>query len=350
MKFSRVLYIFISPIILTQITPFSSSRVYAKKIFRLEPVLLNNPQNDNNNVVVQSENKLRGFVKLIRPKSIPPTLFLCISGGWIMNPSFYNLLNSKEFLTSIACTLLVLTGGMVINDVYDVNVDKINNPDRPIASGQIKIYEAIGLNILLIGSAKYLSFRFFPENLQLFLDFVIIIVGLYTSLFKRIPGIKNISCAGVVSLTLLFSGIASNNRSVLIVENKNFGLLSLTLSLIFYGSLSNEILLDIRDCDGDKINNIYTLPVIFGKDNALILANFITNVSIMSNSTSLTYLTNNYYYGLILFVLCLPISINFFNIRNKDYSKKNIMKIINNTTAPMFVMLLYICILARQGL
>jgi 4-hydroxybenzoate polyprenyltransferase len=237
---------------------------------------------------------------------------------------------------------------MVINDVYDVETDKINNPLRPIPSGQIKIYEAIILNLLLLGTAEYLSIRFLSTNPQLLVDFVIVVVGIYTSILKRIPLIKNVSCAGIVALSIFFAGLASNTETALITENKNFGLLAIAVDLIFYGSLSNEILLDIRDYDGDKANKIYTLPVIFGKDIALISANIITNLNIMSNGLALMYLTN-FYYGGLLILLCFPLSFNLFQLRNKNNnnnSNEQIIKVVNDTTIPLFFILLYMCVLA----
>jgi len=305
----------------------------------------NNNNKNNNNPV---KKKLDGIIRLVRPKSILPTTFLCIAGGWIMNPSFYNLITSIKFNVSSICTILILMSSMVINDVYDVETDKINNPLRPIPSGQIKIYEAIILNLLLLGTAEYLSIRFLSTNPQLLVDFVIVVVGIYTSILKRIPLIKNVSCAGIVALSIFFAGLASNTETALITENKNFGLLAIAVDLIFYGSLSNEILLDIRDYDGDKANKIYTLPVIFGKDIALISANIITNLNIMSNGLALMYLTN-FYYGGLLILLCFPLSFNLFQLRNKNNknnSNEQIIKVVNDTTIPLFFILLYMCVLA----
>jgi hypothetical protein len=69
--------------------------------------------------IILIKNKLKELTRLIRPKSILPTLFLCGAGGFIMNPSLPNLIHSKTFITSTASTLLILSSSMVINDVYD---------------------------------------------------------------------------------------------------------------------------------------------------------------------------------------------------------------------------------------
>jgi len=290
---------------------------------------------------ISFKNKLKELTRLIRPKSILPTIFLCGAGGFIMNPSLPNLIYSKVFIASTASTILILSSSMVINDIYDVNIDKINNPGRPIASGKIKIYEALFLYLSLIGSAEATSLHFLPGMQQTIVNFIIFITTIYTPLLKRLTLLKNLSCAWIVSLTLFFSGLSSS-QTTFAVENNNFGILSIAMSLVFYGSLSNEILLDIRDYEGDKANKIYTLPVIFGKQFSLICTSIITNLNIMSNSLSLMYITDPAI-GVLLAVICSPISFNLFKLKNNDYSESDISRIVNETNKPLFLMLLYLC-------
>jgi 4-hydroxybenzoate polyprenyltransferase len=87
--------------------------------------------------------KINGFTKLIRPTNIIPTIFLGISSGFIMNPSFHELLKSKQFILSNAIVLLIMSNSMIINDLFDIHVDKKNNPSRPLVTGQIKKQEGI---------------------------------------------------------------------------------------------------------------------------------------------------------------------------------------------------------------
>ena len=131
----------------------------------------NQPENSFTNILIK--NKLKELGRLVRPKSILPTVFLCGAGGFIMNPNLSNLIHSKTFITSTVCTILILSSSMVINDVCDVEIDKINNPGRPIASGRVKIYEALLLYLSLIVSAETLSLCFLPAMQQYIINFVI---------------------------------------------------------------------------------------------------------------------------------------------------------------------------------
>jgi 4-hydroxybenzoate polyprenyltransferase len=182
---------------------------------------------------------------------------------------------------------------------------------------------------------------------KLIINFVIFLTGIYTPFLKRVPLLKNIACAWIVSLTLFSSG-TSSSQNLVVTENNNFGILSIAMSLVFYGSLSNEILLDVRDYIGDKENKIYTLPVIFGKKFSLVCASIITNLNIMSNSLGLMYLTNPLI-GSLLAVICSPISFNLFKLKNNEYLENEISNIVDETNKPLFFMLLYLCTISLFG-
>jgi geranylgeranylglycerol-phosphate geranylgeranyltransferase len=121
---------------------------YHKKNIKLfnQNVLLLKKQNSN----ISLYKKSLGFFKLIRYKSLLPTSLLCFTGGWIMNPSIYNLLHSQSFIISVINTLLVMSNSMVINDIYDIEIDKINNPNRPLINGKITRNEAILFSFFLL--------------------------------------------------------------------------------------------------------------------------------------------------------------------------------------------------------
>lgn len=297
-----------------------------------------NKNNDNTN-----NSKLAGIISLLRPKSILPTLLLNFSGGWIMNPSLHNLLQCPSFIVATINTILILASSMIVNDMYDVEIDRINNPTRPLVTGQVSINEAFALFFLFICTAEILTIGFLPENFKYIIDLAIINITIYTPFLKRIPLIKNISCAALVAFTIYFSGLSSVNG--LITTHENYKFLIIAMNLIFGGSLSNEILLDIRDYEGDKDNNINTIPVLFGKDAAFVIVNIITNLSILFNSLSLSHVTD-YKYGVILTLLCSPLTFNLYKVKLNEYSREIINEVVNNTNLPLFLTLVYFSLLS----
>ena len=310
-----------------------------------------NNNDKNNTIIVKNKDitnfkeKINNYLKLIRCNNIIPTTLLCFSGGWIINPSFYNLLYSRSFIVSTIDTVLIMSASMVINDIHDLEIDKVNSPDRPLANGSIKSIEALIFALLLIGTSEYLTLSYLNDSLKLIIQLVIINITIYTPILKRNLIIKNISCASLVSFSLFFTALSSSNT--LLTTNKNFGLLSLAMSILFFGSWSNEMLLDMRDIDGDKKNDIITFPVIFGKEKSWVLTNIILYFGIISNTLSIAYLYDNSKVASIIIVILSPLLINLYNIKNKNYSNESIIKYMKYSNYPLIMLLIYLCILAK---
>jgi len=230
-----------------------------------------------------SNNKLNDYLSLIRYKNILPATLLNLSGGLIIHPSFDLFLN-QQFLISIINTLLIMSSSMVLNDLYDIEVDQINNPNRPLVTGKISINEAKIFVFTLLGLTQFLSIKFLNKNLNLIIHLSILNIIIYTPILKKITFVKNISCAFLISFSPIFSGLAAN-----INKTNNNKILYVLSGIIFLGSLSSEILYDIRDKDGDEKNNIITIPVKYGNDISLNIIRFINIFNIFLIVTSILF-------------------------------------------------------------
>ena len=98
----------------------------------------------------QQVQKLTGFLRLMRPANIVTAIAdilagIIISGFLASSP--YSLL--PVFLLALA-TIGLYGGGVVFNDVFDTELDKIERPERPIPSGLISKQSAAILGLLLL--------------------------------------------------------------------------------------------------------------------------------------------------------------------------------------------------------
>ena len=146
--------------------------------------LLSNPtpNSHHDNIIIK---KIRNISKLTRSGNIIPTLLLSFSGGWIMNPSISNLIYSAPFITSNINAILIMSLSMILNDLFDIEVDKLNNPSRPLITGEISKIEAITLSGLLLVIIKYLTNRYLPGNIQFITDLILFDIVLYTPILKK---------------------------------------------------------------------------------------------------------------------------------------------------------------------
>lgn len=276
----------------------------------------------------QNENKIPEYLSLIRYKNILPTILLNLSGGWIMNPSIH-IFSSTPFIISIINTFLILSSSMILNDLYDLEIDKINNPMRPLVTGKITINDAIYLTVGLLGLTEILTFLFLNNNLNLIIQFAIINILIYTPILKKITLIKNISCALLISFAPIFSGLSINNNSIFIL---NYDLLFSLGIIIFLGSLYNEVLLDIIDYGGDKQYNIKTIPVLFGNDKTFYVAS-----TILFCIIGYTFIIEHSYGLLLVYRLMI---FDLYKIKTSNYSFNMINKASSNTNFYLFTFIL----------
>lgn len=286
--------------------------------------------------------KTKSFFKIIRYKNIMPTLLLSCSGGVIINPS-YNLFHSSKFIISSIITVLIMSCSMIINDVFDVNIDRVNSPTRPLVTGEITMREAKIYIILLLSLTEYLN-SLLPYNLQVITHLAIINIILYTPVFKYLLLIKNISCALLVAFAVVFAGLTAQN-TLNILLTKNIKLLVIASRIIFFGSLHNEILLDMTDVEGDAKNNVITVPVRFGNNITFKIVYYITKINVLWNTFDIIRLFN-FHCGLLFMALCTPLIINLKEIKKNNYNKELILQTVRETNKPLLLTLLLLCILS----
>ena len=309
--------------------------------FKIKNQNQNQNQNQNNKIIKYK--KFNAFLKLIRYKNIFSTIYLFLTGTFIVNPNFIQfikIIKSPLIIYSLISTLLLLSANMAINDLFDLKIDRINHSDRPLVSGEIKIKEAILLVISLIFFTELINIFLLPQKLQNSIHLSVLFTFIYTPILKKILFIKNISCALMVAYSIFFGGFAAYNNFNLFELNNKLKFLYQVIIFVFFGSLYNEILLDIRDYEGDKKNNISTIATVFGNKNALKFNKKILFLNIYGNLLYLINL-NQIYYSFLFLILFIPIVSDFYKIKEDNITQNSIM----NASYTLSKQLIYILIL-----
>lgn len=267
-------------------------------------------------------------------------------------------LNWFGFSLLVLSTLCIASAGYVINDVYDVETDTVNRPDKVIVGKSVSEQTAnnlfIALNVVGVLIGFYLSHLVGKSGF--FTLFVIIsaLLYVYASYLKQTLLIGNIIVSILVALSLIIVGvfellpaITSQNQSTQLIMFKvlvDYALFAFIINLV------REIVKDIQDVDGDHKVGMNTLPIVLGRDrakNVLFVLSFIPILAVVFYlSTYLYKQTIAVIYFLILVIAPLILtSIKIFNAKSKnDYQFiSNLLKIVMLTG--MFSMLLYPIIL-----
>lgn len=194
-------------------------------------------------------------------------------------PLLMPLLKHPSMLMVLLSLLLVTSTSMITNDYYDARngVDFPTSEERdkthyhPLAQGLLpysitKTFDSYLYAILLLSSA------FVPGVIpRLMVLSGAIITYLYTVHLKPRTFIKNWSCAALVAMSPITSGLAAwevlcgkyGSNTVPLTMLVQSPLIYLVVAL-FAGITSREILMDITDYESDARAGVQTIPVRYG--------------------------------------------------------------------------------------
>lgn len=211
---------------------------------------------------------------------------------------------------------LIGAGGMVINDIFDIEIDKINKPHRPLPSGAISTFDALMFYAALTGAGVMMSA--YTTMATFIIAFVAVpAIFLYSYKFKSTPFYGNLLVGTLTGLAFIFGGAAVGNIRRSIVP-------ALFALLINTG---REIIKDMEDVDGDRKNSISTYPIQFGMKKSAVLAGaFLAAIPV---ATIIPYIAG--IYGLTYFVVVnagVNVVIVYILLSLwKDQSNKNLSRI-----------------------
>jgi len=202
-----------------------------------------------------------------------------IISAWLFTHDALTILNG------MLAYIFLASAGNVINDIYDIEIDRINKPDRPLPSGAISLKEAkiIFYILVFLGIVSSLISSWIITSFWPFVIAVIFaIIGvLYSSRLKIMGFIGNITVGCSFSIGYIYGWTIAGMRYDLakIVTVLLFFIVSTTLLI------AREIIKGIEDIKGDALRNVKTLARSKGVPFASRVAAFFLIIAIMAFST-----------------------------------------------------------------
>jgi 4-hydroxybenzoate polyprenyltransferase len=241
-------------------------------------------------------NPIAAFLKAIRWQNmaiIVLTMYLVREG---IIYTYFNIMNAtsqanfREGLTDLDFGILVISSvliaaaGNLINDYFDLKIDRINKPDKIIVGRHIKRRVAMVLHVTFSTAgflgAGYLAYKAGSVELAFVQAILIATLWFYSTDFKRRLIWGNIAVAFCIALiplvvwiyevmTMIYLNKSLFGEMKFRADFKQFTDLTLYwmlgLSVFFFlGSLAREITKDIVDMKGDASIRCKSMPIILG--------------------------------------------------------------------------------------
>jgi 4-hydroxybenzoate polyprenyltransferase len=245
----------------------------------------------------------------------------------------YTFLNQAEILQALSdwkyflliiATISIAAAGYIINDIYDVDVDQINKPNKVYIDTHISEKNAynlyFALNIIGVGLGFYLSRAVGKPAIAAVFVICSALLYVYSNGLKQIPLVGNTVIAALAALSILVVGLF--NIFPFIFEfnrNEMFSILSVIIDyavLAFLLHFAREIIKTIEDIEGDKAFEITTAASYFG----IPVSKIITSITLLGFiAYSCYFIYNNimhmpYVIGYFVVMLFIPTLFVIFKI------------------------------------
>lgn len=190
--------------------------------------------------------------------------FIGLGLGWQVYPENFYLSPFSPFalLVLISSIWLAWTASVIINDIYDYEIDEISNPDRPLQKKVFTVseYASFGAVVFLLSIIGGLVIGLKFAALLMAYQFIAWAYSAPPFRLKKFPIIATL-LSSFASLIVLFMGFTLFSGD-LHLRGLSFRII---LLLIIALTLSLPIK-DLKDIKGDKKYKVWTIPVLLGEE------------------------------------------------------------------------------------
>ena len=188
---------------------------------------------------------MAGFLRLARPINAAMSAVGVLAGGLVAVGAGTWGVDAVPLVLAAFAALSFTVGGNVLNDLSDLETDRVNHPDRPLVTGEVTATQAWALTVVafvaaaLLGAlASFLCLALVAVNAVLMIS--------YERRLKAQGASGNLVIAYLVGSLFLFAGFAVFRDSLL-----PLGRTAILALLAFSTTFGREITKDIEDMAGD---------------------------------------------------------------------------------------------------
>lgn len=258
---------------------------------------------------------------LIRYKNLLMVLLTMVLTKYALVECFLIDTNFSDtnFVVLTLAVLLITSGGYIINDLYDIQSDRINKPSKMYIPYSISKKSAWTLYILMTTSGLLLGMgvSYYKEINYVSIFFVVpaLLLFIYSASFKKLPLIGNLLIAFLVALPIFLVFKFEEVSIVTKDSHRNSSLSKIVILYMLFAFLTTfirEIVKDLQDFKGDFAAKLKTMPILLGVKMSKNIVLFLAFLLIFSFVLLFVqFLNSQAYYLLFSLVIVSSLSIYF---------------------------------------
>lgn len=263
---------------------------------------------------ITNNNHWTSFFKLVRWQNLLIIVFTqYMVKLFLISPQqpLLTTLTEIPLLLIASSTVIIAAAGYIINDYYDIKIDRVNKPQRIVIGRVIRRRVALGahftLNLIGIGLGVWVDIEVGIINfLAGFL------LWLYSNQLKRLPLVGNTAIAVLTAMVVIVMAVYYQKEQLVLFTFSTFA---------FFITIVREIIKDMEDVKGDATFGCKTLPIVWGiRRTKNVIYVFLTVLIIVLLSTLFVY-RNLFILYLVIFVLP-SLFFLFIRLRSADTKKE----------------------------
>ena len=252
---------------------------------------------------------MRSWITILRPLNLLQSTLAVI-----LTTAFLGEMEQTGILILLILSVITINaGGNIINDIYDLEIDRINRPDRPLPSGGMRVNQARIYLIILFAAGSLLAWSISLQTFIIAGPISIPILIAYSACFKRQPLIGNLTVSFMLGLAFIYVGSAFGNIKA-----------TLVMAVLAFGfTLIREIVKDLEDMEGDAQDKARTLPLVWGESKTLAFVLLLMSVFVVLDTLPFFLgVYNHIYLWMVIMGINLPLFVFAFILWRKP-NKKN---------------------------
>jgi geranylgeranylglycerol-phosphate geranylgeranyltransferase len=218
--------------------------------------------------------------------------FAVIIGVFVSRPES---ISTPQLALGFLTGFFVCAYSMVVNDIYDIEVDKVNRPERPIPSGRVSTQTASKVSMAVLAAGVAFSVLSLNPIAVAIAGVYAFLSWLYNSRAKKTGLAGNLIVASSLAIPFIYGGAISGGSIV--------GSLLLLMALTaFFSGVGREVVKAMADVDGDSKRDVNSIARSRGLRTASAIGAFFFILAVLTSWVPLiTGLANTLYtFGVLI--------------------------------------------------
>jgi len=229
---------------------------------------------------------LKASISILRPVNCAMIGFAVIIGYFVSKPANAS---PEAIVLGFVTGFSICAFSMVVNDYYDIEVDRVNQPTRPLPSGQVSKNGAVGI-------AAAMLFLGFAATAPLMNLEAVLIVALYSFLAwlydfqaKKYGVAGNLIVASSLAIPFIYGGAISGGH---VLDS----LLLFMASTSFLAGVGREVVKAMADVPGDQKRGVRSYASVHGMRAASLLGAAFFLLAVVTSVLPLALISVNIFY------------------------------------------------------